>query len=639
MAGGIFDIAVSGLLSHQRAIQTTGHNIANVNTDGYTRQRVEFDTRIPQQQGFGYLGTGVEITTVERIYNQFAVDNVRTQTSLDSDLETFHQFASQIDNLLANPDAGLSPTLQEFFSAVQGVADDPSSIPPRQVLLSQATSLIDRFQYIYDRMDSLYQTANSQIRLTVDEVNSLADSIAQLNKDITLQEGLAGGQPANDLRDQRDELIRELSERVNVNVVPQDDGALNVFIGTGQSLVVGGRALTLGVSGNEFDPTQLEITLTTGTGTGVQITNAITGGTLGGMLRFDEEILQPAINQLGLVAAGLAESFNAQHNLGQDLNGALGGDFFTNTTVDVRQGNNAGAATVTAAMTDVTSLTGSDYILRYNGGTSYTLTRLTDNTTFAVDTAVPATLTVDGFTMAVGGGAAVVGDEFKIRPTRFAARDIDLVTNDPREVAAAAPIIGQADFANTGNATITPGIVDATTQPPVDVNLQQPVTITFTGPATFDVVGVGTGNPVGIAYTSGGVISYNGWEVQISGTPAAGDVFTITPNTGGVSDNRNALLLGELQTNNIMLGGTADLQSTYGNFVAEVGTKTHQADINSQAQSVLLRQAVEQREAVSGVNLDEEAANLLRFQQAYQASAQVISTANSLFQDLIGAIR
>ena len=489
------------------------------------------------------------------------------------------------------------------------------------------------------RMDSLYQTANSQIRLTVDEVNALADSIAQLNKDITLQEGLAGGQPANDLRDQRDELIRELSERVNVNVVPQDDGALNVFIGTGQSLVVGGRALTLGVSGNEFDPTQLEITLTTGTGTGVQITNAITGGTLGGMLRFDEEILQPAINQLGLVAAGLAESFNAQHNLGQDLNGALGGDFFTNTTVDVRQGNNAGAATVTAAMTDVTSLTGSDYILRYNGGTSYTLTRLTDNTTFAVDTAVPATLTVDGFTMAVGGGAAVVGDEFKIRPTRFAARDIDLITNDPREVAAAAPIIGQADFANTGNATITPGVVDATTQPPVDVNLQQPVTITFTGPATFDVVGVGTGNPVGVAYTSGGVISYNGWEVQISGTPAAGDVFTITPNTGGVSDNRNALLLGELQTNNIMLGGTADLQSTYGNFVAEVGTKTHQADINSQAQSVLLRQAVEQREAVSGVNLDEEAANLLRFQQAYQASAQVISTANSLFQDLIGAIR
>lgn len=652
---GIFDIGVSSLLSHQRAITTTGNNIANVNTDGYSRQRVEFDSRLPQAQNYGFVGSGVEITTIERMYDQFAVSNLRTQTALNSDLETYHQFASQIDNLLANPEAGLSPTLLEFFNSVQGVADDPSSIPPRQVMLSQAQSLIDRFNYIYDRMTSLYDAANSQIEMTVDEINSMASSIAKLNTDITLQEGLAGGQPANDLRDQRDELIRELSERVSVTVNEQRDGSLNVFIGTGQSLVVGGRALTLAVTNNEFDLTQKEITLTTGTGSGVLITNNISGGSLGGLLRFDEEILQPAINQLGLIAVGLVETFNAQHNLGQDLNGGLGGDFFDSTVVDVREGINTGGAVVTAVMSDVASLTASDYMIRADGADNYSLVRLSDQSILRTDNITVGntlTYTVDGVDFTIDATVvAVAGDEFKIRPTRYAARDIDLVLNDPRQIAAASPIRTDATLTNTGTGKISDSVVSAVdlTVLPLSAN-NGAITLTFDSAGNQFVVtdgaGVVPGTPLAYnpATDSGGVTftlgaPYDGISFAMSGVPADGDTFTIVENSGGVSDNRNALLLSQIQTTNTLLGGTADLQSTYGQLVAEVGTKTHQADINSKAQNVLLRQAVDARETVSGVNLDEEAANLLKYQQAYQAAAQVITTANGLFETLLNAVR
>lgn len=638
-SGDVLGIGVSALLSYQRKLATTGHNIANVNTPGYSRQRTELTERIPQFGGTGYIGTGVEVVTTERVYSQFLVNEMRSSTTTYKQTETFHQYASGVDRLLADTQSGLQPALDGFFNAVQQLSDFPSSSAVRQTVYSEAESLVARFDTLSQQLRTMRQSADLQLRNTVTEVNGLAGAIAAINERITTFLGISQGEPPNDLLDQRDELVRQLAERVSVTALEQDDGALNIFIGNGQALVAGNRASSLTTRPSAFDASQLEIAISQGS-TIVPITAQISGGVLGGLLQVRSEVLDPALNELGRVAIGLAETFNDQHQLGQDLLGNLGGLFFNDlgasTATTFANTGNTGTGVIAAAITDVNALTASDYRLNFAGGT-YSLVRLSDNTTVASGASLAA-ISADGLSFTLTSGALAAGDSFLIRPTLNGASDIALSAATPDAIAAAAPIRTAASLSNTGNGVISLGSVN--TPPPPDANLQQTVTITFNNPpTTFDVAGTGTGNPAGVAYTPGGAITYNGWTIDINGTPAAGDVFTIEANVGGVGDNRNALLLAGLQTQNTLQNGTATLQSSYASFVAATGVKTHQADISQQAQKSLLDQATASRDALSGVNLDEEAADLVKFQQAYQAAAQVIATANALFDTLIGAVQ
>jgi flagellar hook-associated protein 1 FlgK len=637
-SGDPLGIAISGLLAFQRGLATTGHNIANVNTEGYSRQRVELAARLPTASGDGYIGNGVNVATVRRAYDAFLTTQVRTSTAAHSQLDSFYALASQVDGLLADPQAGLAPPLQSFFQAVQGVANDPTSIPARQTLLGAAATLADRFHYLDSRLDDLQASVNTQIRTGIAEINDLAGAIATLNERIVQATGASGGQPPNDLLDQRDQLIARLSEWVSVSTVAQSDGALNVYIGNGQTLVLGNRAQALVAVGNEYDASRTEVGYLSGAST-VNITSQLSGGKLAGALEFRRQLLDPARNALGRIALALSADFNDQHALGQDLNGSLGGDFFSalggTSPEALASANNGSGATLAVTVSDPDVLTTSDYRLHYDGAT-YTVTRLSDNATVYSGATAPTTLASEGLTLALSG-TAVAGDSFLIRPTRRAAEDFAVAVSDPRAIAAAAPIRTAAALANSGNARISAGTVNA--PPPPDVNLQQTVTITFTSPSTYDVSGTGTGNPSGLAYVSGANISYNGWTVQISGTPAAGDVFTVQANTDGAGDNRNALLLGGLQNSPRLAGGSTTYSDAYAQLVAEVGSKTQSADMNRQAQAAVLAQAVNAREAVSGVNLDEEAASLLRYQQAYQAAAQTISVADNMFQTLLAVLR
>ena len=630
----LLNIGVSGLLAFQRNLATTSHNISNVNTPGYSRQRVELGTRSPQFAGAGYLGNGVQVSSVQRVYDSFLTSQIRTGTSANSQMQSLYSYASQVDNLLADSQSGLSPALQDFFGAVQGVAADPASIPARQVLLSNAAGLTDRFQYLNQRLVDLRNGINTQLQNTSTEINSLAQGIAKINKDITDALGSGGGAAPNDLLDKRDALIAQLAERVAVTTIPQDDGAVNVFIGSGQSLVVGTTSNTLVTAPNAFDPARLEVAFKTGTTT-VIISDSLTGGTLGGALQFRNQVLDSAQNSLGQLATGLVNTFNVQHLEGQDLNGALGAAFFKAGAVQVlARSSNGGSGVVGATIANVTALTSSDYRLQNNAGT-YTVTRLSDNTvtTLAGFPGIPAT--VDGVTISLSAGVINPGDSFLIQPTRNGARDISVAISDPRKIAAAAPIRTSKSLSNLGSATISAGEVLNSAAPA----LLNTVTITFNNPpTTFNVTGVAP-DPSPVTYTSGANIAYNGLQVQITGTPQAGDSFTIQQNTGGVSDNRNGLLLGGLQTQLTLAGSSASYQDLYGQVVAQVGSTTHQADISRQAQEGLLRQVSAARDAVSGVNLDEEAADLVRFQQAYQAAAQVISSSNSLFDALLNAVR
>jgi flagellar hook-associated protein 1 FlgK len=414
-----------------------------------------------------------------------------------------------------------------------------------------------------------------------------------------------------------------------VSVASQSDGSINVMFGAGQNLVIGNQALSLTAVVSATDPKRMDIGYVTGGATAI-ITSSINGGQLGGVLGFQRTALEPSMNALGRVAMALAATFNEQHRLGQDLNGAAGTDFFTvPSPVVLTRATNIGNGVFSATLTNAAALTTSDYQIRYNAGT-FAVTRLSDGNT-STFAALPQT--IDGVTIALASGTPANGDTFLLQPTRTGARDIRVGLIDGAQIAAAAPIRSAAALANTGAASISAGAVVG--PPPTNANLQQPVTITFTSANTFDVTGTGTGNPTGLVYTPGAAITFNGWTVSITGVPRASDVFTVTQNTNGVSDNRNAALLAGLQTARTIAGGTASYQGAYSQSVAGIGSKTREMQVTSAAQETLVQQSVAAQQSLSGVNLDEEAANLIRYQQQYQACGKMIEIAAKLFDTLL----
>lgn len=777
----LLGLGLSGMLASQKGMSTTGHNISNVGTPGFSRQAVVLTERIPTGTGAGFFGNGVDVTSVERRYDQFLTSQVWTNTSTTQRLQSFYHYSSQIDNLLADPQAGLSPAIQSFFNAMQGLSNDPASIPARQVVLSEAESLVDRFHVIDRKFAELNRAVNSEIAGVVGEINTLAQSLARLNRDIIYTEGRFPGQQANDLRDQRDQLVLKLAERVNVSVLEQDNGAYNVFIGSGQTLVLGEQAFQLNASDKSVyaEPNRTEITLSAQGGAAASVvTNLLDGGSLGGLLEFRRETLDPAMNSMGRLALGVTAAFNEQHRLGIDLMNNLGGDFFKDITATApaayKKYSNTGDAELALDITDVSALNGSDYTLRFDG-INYQLLRGIDNTTITLSNLPLGTETVDGLTISIASGTMAAGDSFLIRPTAGATGQISVAIHNAQSIAAAGPMRALTAANNQGTAQIaSPAVVDRDTfvasnytvygaasaltltdglfttegvitdDVGVDNALQyrleingftvytqgegdpvlpdlaalaavinddtaitgvrayvhdtgipgEPQTLSFvrvppsTLPITVseyleDVNGVplaldaadavtgylgsvlagngvdtsvsstisydtanayvvtdGSGAAVASgAYVPGATIAFNGIETSITGAMALGDNFSVIPNTGGISDNRNALRLAQLQTEKILNGGTTNFQSAYGQTVAEVGTRTHRVDLDLAASTTMLNQSIAAKEAVSGVNLDEEAANLLRYQQLYQASAQVIAMSRSLFQTLLDAVR
>jgi flagellar hook-associated protein 1 FlgK len=639
MGSGLFGIGVSGLQSFQTALNTTGHNIANVNTDGYSRQETLFEQRLPQNLGVGFIGTGVEVTDIRRRYDQFVVGQVQNSTSAYEQTSTFYNLASQVDNLLADPQVGLSTGLENFFNAVQEVSNDPTSIAARQVMLTESESLIDRFSYLYDRLDNLRLDSNNQIDSYVAEINSLAQSIADINDDIVIATGRSSGATPNDLLDQRDALVGKLSELVSVRTLEQDDGSMSVFIGNGQPLVIGKVASQLSSQAQGIDPFNLDISIVN-SGAAVPITEFITGGKLGGVLEFRDGMLNEAQNSLGRIAAGLARDFNEQHRAGYDLDGDINQAYFSEPVPEVLPAT-ANTGTLAVSISDTNQLTLDDYHMTYNGA-AWEVRRVSDQqlvsftgTGTAVDPIV-----FNGVSVEVTSAAAA-GDEYLIRPTRVAARDVGTLLTDPRDVAATAGILAAPDPANTGSAEVTlPRVIDS-----LNLDLANPVTITYNAGVPELVVTDGVNPAVNIPYDpatdSPVTVQYNGWELELSGVPANVDVFNVVqnPDTTAIGDNRNALALAALQNAQTLVGGTATYSESYNQLVGSVGVQTRKAEITSVAQEKLLSDAISTREAISGVNLDEEAANLLRYQQAYQASAQVIATANSLFDTLLNAVR
>jgi flagellar hook-associated protein 1 FlgK len=647
---GMMGISVSALGAAQVGLQTTGHNIANANTPGYSKQEVVTGTRQAQYTGAGYLGQGVNVSTVKRAYSEFLNGQVLSEQGQAAMLNTYHAQIQQIDNVIADANSGISPAIQDFFTAANNVSTSPESQPARQAMLNTAGALTARFQSLGQRFVDVNNSVSSQISNSISQVNSYAKQIAALNQNIVMQTA-SSGQPPNDLLDQRDKLVTQLNTEIKASVVRQSDGAYNVFIGNGQSLVVGTTAFSLGVAQSPADPSKQDIVYNNMDGTQTTLQqSSLQGGNLGGFLTFRDTTLSNAQNSLGRVAMGIAGTINHQHQLGQDLNGALGENFFGSPTPAVFSNTaNKGAGVVTVNVNspdDVGALTGSDYTLKFDGGTSYTLTRMSDNTQTVFANGLPAT-PVDGLTLTSSPGASA-GDTYLIRPTVNGARDITVTVADPSKIAAGMPIRANAPLSNHGTGKIAAGTVDATptmpdpAHPVTDQRLQNPVTITFTSATTFDVVDAKAGAKIatGVSYAEGKDISFNGWTTQISGVPAAGDTFTVGPNTNATADGRNIFLMANMQTQNTLgapSGGapTTTFQGAYAQWVSDVGNKTRELQVTSTAQTSMAEQSVATQQAVSGVNLDEEAANLMRYQRAYQAAGKAMQISNTLFETVL----
>ena len=623
----ILRTGLSGLLAFQRALTTTGNNIANANTPGYSRQRVDLSARRPEGFGYGFVGTGVDVVTIRRIVDQFAINQSRTADSAFGRFDTFSNYATQVDNILGDPSTGLSSGLTTFFNAWQDVANDPASLSSRQALVSQAEAIADRFRSTASRLDTIASDVNARIGGAVRDINQLATSIASLNADILDAAGV--GQPPNDLIDQRDSLLGELAKITNITVLEEGDGALNVFIGNGQALVLRSQALGVTTAQNAFDPSQLDIVYQGANGNQVITAGMKGGGELGGLLDVRANLLDPARNSLGQLATALAVSVNTQHREGMNLLGTLGSDLFSvGAPQSLGNPSNLGSGTVATAVSDIGGLTNDEYILRFNAGT-YSLVRASNGQAVTM-TGTGTTgdpFRAEGLSIVVGG-TPTSGDSFLLRPTRDAAASLRSVVTDPRAIAAAAPIRSSVGATNTGGATISAGEV-------LNVNpaLTNGVTIQFLSPTTYSVNGSGS-----FTYASGGNIDINGWRVQITGTPAVGDTFTVQSNAGGVGDNRNALLLGGLQGLGVLAGGTQSIGEGFSGLVGQVGAQTRQASLNRDAQEAIASHAHEQVLAASGVNLDEEAADMLRWQQAYQAAAHTITVADEMFRTLISML-
>ncbi|MES9873201.1 MAG: flagellar hook-associated protein FlgK [Candidatus Sedimenticola sp. 6PFRAG7] len=658
----IFGIGTSALLSYQRVLSTVGHNVANANTEGYSRQRVNLSTRTADRTPAGWIGNGVDAVSVQRFYDDFIATQMRGAQTATTEMQTLLQHASRLDNLLADPAVGLDPAIQDFFNALQDVSDNPASASSRQVLLAEGESLASRFVYIDRQYDQLRQDIYQEITNSVTQINTLAANIADVNRAIVKARSEINHSEPNDLLDQREMLLNDLSKYVNVQNFLQDDGAMNVIIGTGQPLVVGWENAVLSVSPNAANPTSPDIRLSVdGGASSIIVTDQVSSGELGGLLRFREEYLDEGQSQLGKLAVGLVESINAQHVQGIDLLGQMGGNFYQPITVSGApnlSNTGSGAVSVSFSAADMANLTSSDYQLVYNGGTSYTLTRLSDGTTTAINSA--AIPVVDGFQMAITAGAAI-GDSFLLRPTRDAAGEVSLLVSDVNRIAAAGALRGgevtdaSGNPLNTGDASISAistssatGLGSTTTMTLTYSNSVGPLnapgfTITSTPALATNYIYY---NPAtesaGKSFPDGTVPGQfdpiGGASFHIKGTPAVGDAFLAEFNSGGTADNSNALALAGLQNDLLMNGGTATFQNVYSQLVSDVGAKTHQAEISFRAQEGLLSSHAQRLAEISGVNLDEEAADLARFQQAYQASAQVIQVANSLFESLLNAV-
>ncbi|NVZ72843.1 flagellar hook-associated protein FlgK [Pseudomonas costantinii] len=676
----LLNIGMSGLNAAQGSLSVLSNNIANVNTPGYSRQQTTQNASASNQFGGVYIGSGTTLADVRRIYNDFLGAAYQNSTSLNSDATAYAGQAAAIDKTLSDKSTGMSAALSAFFSSLQTAAATPSDVSARQLLLTSAQTLSNRFNSISTQLTQQKEGINSQLSTMSDQVNKLTSSIASLNNQISQAQGSSSSAP-NNLLDARNEAVRSLNELIGVTATDKN-GQYSITTGTGQSLVEGGIANTISAVPSSTDNSQYTIQLKMGD-TAMDIGSVVTGGSIGGLLRYRSDVLTPAINDLGRIAIATADTVNSQLGQGLDLNSDFGSSLFgdINSAAAISQrsqaaaGNSAGSGNLNVTIADSSKLSTFDYKVTFTSGNQYNVVRSDGKAMGSFDTTTTPPPVIDGFTLALnGGGAVAAGDSFKVSPTANGASGITVALKDPNKIAFAGPLAGNASKTNTGTGTFTPPTLTvpldinggaATAQLRTGIANSMPVKMVFGKPAADGTqsytVNDAQGNPIGtgsIIPGQGNKITINvpmrdatgtlipgksfSFDTTVAGTPANGDSTTFSFNSGATSDGRNAQQLLGLQTKATVgaVDGNAgvSLVSANSRLVSQVGSKAAQANTDSTATGALLAANKAASNSVSQVNLDEEAGDMIKFQQYYTASSQIIKAAQETFSTLINAL-
>ncbi|MCW1719135.1 flagellar hook-associated protein FlgK [Pseudoalteromonas sp. A3] len=668
MSFSLLNIASAGVRSSSELLQTTSKNITNVNTEGYVRERTEFTTMVDNQVGRG---------ETYRLLNEFAQSQLNRDTSNKSFFDQFVTEANRVDTIFSEESNNLSTGINSLFNNVQEALNQPSSTVARSLVMTDAQSLVDQMDRLSGIVLEQQGIVNEQLEIFSEEANSLIQNINTLNQEIAVVNGTNNASSASSIYNQRDLAIRELSELVDIETLDGPNGEKLVFMGSGESLVMENGTFNLFSLSGDPDPNFKELTLDVNGGKAVPLEIDATKlkGKIGGLLAFRDDILVPAQNQIGQMGLAIADAFNEQNKLGMDANGELGGDIFNIPTVGAYtyQANTGGASlTATLEAGKGSELPASDFIVTYTANANEVSIQPIDNKGEPIGSASLATIPPSGvidsdditsgesFGLQIDvAGTGNTGDQFQIKLNSEAATSISLATSRGEDLALASPIRTANSIDNVGTATISAGEVTSVTSGGFNTTpglANGDITLVKTGTANEYQITDANGTTTfivtppaeGVLAQAGAPYSNYGFDFDIEGTPATGDTFTLEFNEGGFDDNRNGLKLadlqnGELVRKNVVTTATADNHETfnqaYSGLVSDIGVVTGQAITSASAFNALAEQSEAWYESLSGVNLDEEAANLLRFQQSYSASAQVLAAAQEVFDTLLSAAR
>ncbi|WP_163559791.1 flagellar hook-associated protein FlgK [Halomonas sp. NO4] len=647
----IFSTGLSGLNAAQNALNTTSNNISNVYTPGFNRE----STILSEGKGDG----GVRVNDIQRQFNQYVASQLNAATSASSALETYENQVSQIDNLLADRDAGLAPLVQNFFSSLEDLAGAPSDPASRQGVLGSADTLSAQFRAFDGYLQDMQEGINGQIKDEVTQINNTTQQLATLNREIALARARQGEAP-NGLLNQRDRLVNELSERMDVRLNIQDGKAYNISLPNGQPLVSGTEHRPLLAMESPSDPQQMVLGYRDSGGNVQPLSeDTVTGGTLGGLMTFRAETLDKTQNQIGQMAVSMAVGFNEQHRLGQDLDGEQGEDFFAiGQPRAYSNERNAGSAEIDATAFDAANigkLRATGYEIRVTqdnptDATGFSIIRKDSGEQVSLDAdafdAATDTLSFGGMTLTFNDSTALQeGNRFEVQPVRQAAAEMETNIADLDKIAAGSLVATDGDMAVSGLGADAGALSGGEAY---DITLNDAGQLTFSGATGFtqptdilvngetrtvDASGVVDGAPI----AASDKLEVNGVRFTIDELPQAGETSGLEfgRNAAGSGDNTNALAMQDLQDAELV-AGNASLSQAYGSMVSDVGNRTNIVKVNLDARQGLTDQLRAVQQSESGVNLDEEAANLIRFQQFYQANAKVIDTASTVFDTILG---
>ncbi|QPR55299.1 FlgK family flagellar hook-associated protein [Aeromonas allosaccharophila] len=667
MASDLLGIGSSGVLAQQRLLQTTSNNIVNVNSQGYVRERTLVFTN-----SIG-LGTG-DIKT-QRVINDYMQGEVRRDTSAYHASMTHYEQLAGVDSLLGDTSNSVGAAITSYFKSFHSANESPAEIGGRKVAMTELSGMVNRFHTLSAQFDKQSDTLNTRIEDETKQVNSLLTSINDLNQAILRTQG----SPEENLMlfDQRDEAIRQLSEKMDIRTVAQPNGSMLVNMSTGHSLILDGGVAQFKLIAGDPDSRDQELQLTLGDNQAT-IDNETFGGAMGGLFKARTD-LEPTKRELGQLAVAMADALNQQNRLGMDLDNEIGGDIFTlPTSKGLPYGSNTGTvgANVSFVPGKGTSVTPFDYEVRFSSATGYevfSLDKSGNRTSVSTGTMPPATFELPGHGISIDlTGTPAAGDKLLLQPTKSAAAGLEQLITRPEDLALASPLKAEKTTNNGGGADIKLGGVFNTgagsgfgtnslspTAPQVvkiDTNgnyqVFQADGTTLIGTAPASSKGQDLMSAIVNPFPAGAAVYANpkqapGYEFSITGTVKANDSFKLSYNSNGFADNSNGLALAELQNKDLVRkstnGGTTNDKMTfnqaYSGLVMEVGNNTSQAKTLLKANESKLIQSTGIFESVSGVNLEEEAANLIRFQQSYAASAQIVSTAKTIFDTLLSSVR